>query len=104
MYLMLSGDVINDDEKSGMGEFFATCFDPASVRFSIWNDRLTDDDNNKFNDPFVTLKQDATKCYMKYKFAKQLENGEMKCEETSKDSDRFDEILDSETPYCTVKK
>ena len=100
---MLSGDIINDDAKSGMGDFFSTCFDPSAVRFSIWNDRVADNDKNNWNDPFVTLTNDATKCYMKFKFQKQLEGNAMKCEETGKDSTRFDEVLDSDTPYCTVK-
>ena len=97
---MFTGDVVNDDNTSGMGKFFKDCFNPSMIKFSIWNDRVEDDDDNKWNNDFIPLERDATKCYMQHKFKTLLEDssGRFNCAEGT-----FEEVLNSEPTYCTIK-
>ena len=95
---MITGDVINDDNGTGMGKFFKECFNPAMIKFSIWDDRVEDDDDNKWNNDFIPLEQDATKCYMQHKFQALLEDESLNCAEGT-----FEEVINSEPTYCTIK-
>jgi hypothetical protein len=98
LYLMVSGDVVNDDAKEGMGDFFKKCFDPSMVKFSIWNDRVEDDDDNKLNNDFNVLEEDHTKCYVKHKFMAVQSETPLKCDEGD-----LNTVINSEPSYCTIR-
>lgn len=97
--MMVSGDVVNDDEMGDKDQtnYFRDCFNPKNLKFSLWNERAADGDNNKFNNDFITLERDATTCYMKYKFKKQLAEDTMTCQEGD-----FTTVLQSEPSICTI--
>jgi len=85
LMLVLNSDVIS---KEHMGAFYETCFNPASVKFSIWGEQ---NDTKKF----ITLRGDYTECYIKNKMAKYLDD-------TCQSGESFATIIDSEFPVCEV--
>ena len=75
------------------------CFNPNNIRLSLWNDRIDNGDDDKFNDDYNILTSDATKCYVMNKFAKLVASGSLVCAEGD-----FGSVVDDEMSYCTMKK
>ena len=65
---------------------------------SLWNDRIDNGDDDKFNDDYNILNGDATKCYVMNKFSKIVASGKLKCTEGD-----FTSIVAGEMSYCTMK-
>merc|ERR1719436_397356 len=109
---MISGDVVNDvdmpDGKAVDGKrinYFRDCFNPANLKLSVWNDPIPDaDDNseepNKWNNDYNVLERDATTCYMKHKFKKQLTSDDPKVK-LSCNEGTFMEVLNASPSICT---
>jgi len=97
LYVSISGDMVNDSP-AGMADAFTECFNPNNIMLSLWNDRIDNGDEDKFNDDYNILNGDATKCYVMNKFSKIVASGKLKCTEGD-----FTSIVAGEMSYCTMK-
>jgi len=89
--LVLNSEVLDAES---MGRFYTTCFDPQTVKFSIWGARSQDGNTLK------TLDGDYTNCYIRNKMSSFLDQ---KCNGENQEATFEAAVLNSdENAICTA--